>query len=221
MLPTVLALCSHLLSFQRRLFMTYIKTVLILGSACTLLACTPSTTPEADTPVTDVVTQVEVMPDSTTMPGMQAVVRDIKMADGTSLGTVSLMELAEAGTEVTISISGLDSAGTHAIHFHEKGICEAPGFTSSGGHFNPTNSAHGSMSPGGPHAGDMMNIEVANDGSGTLTMINERVSIDGDFGLSTLIDDDGTALIIHEKADDYKTQPTGAAGGRIGCAVIY
>jgi Cu-Zn family superoxide dismutase len=217
----VLDLCLQLQLFQRRLFMTYIKTALILSSACTLLACTPSPAPEADTSMTETMTQAEVMPDSTAMPEIEAVVRDIKRADGTTLGTVSLMELAKAGTEVTISISGLDGAGTHAIHFHEIGLCEAPGFTSSGGHFNPTNVAHGTMSSDGPHAGDMMNIEVADDGSGTLTIINERVSINGDFGLSTLNDDDGTALIIHEKADDYKTQPTGAAGGRIGCAVLY
>jgi Cu-Zn family superoxide dismutase len=200
--------------------MTYIKTALILGSACTILACTPSAPPEADSAETEAMSQVEVMPDSTEIPEVEALVSDIKMADGTTLGSVSLTDLAEGGIQVTISISGLDGAGTHAMHFHEKGLCEAPGFTSSGGHFNPTNVSHGTMSPDGPHAGDMMNIEVTSDGIGTLTVVNERVSIRGDYGLPALIDDDGAALIIHEKADDFTTQPTGAAGGRIGCAVL-
>jgi Cu-Zn family superoxide dismutase len=163
---------------------------------------------------------VEVMPDSAEIPEAEALVRDIQMADGTTLGTVSLVDLAEGGIQVTISISGLDGAGTHAMHFHEIGLCEAPSFTSSGGHFNPTNVSHGTMSSDGPHAGDMMNIEVTSDGMGTFTVVNERVSIMGDYGLPALIDGDGAALIIHEKADDYTTQPTGAAGGRIGCAEL-
>ena len=200
--------------------MTYIKTALILSSACTIFACTPSAPPEADTSETDAMSQVEVMPEPTEIPEADAFVRDIQMADGTTLGSVSLVDLAEGGIQVTISISGLDGAGTHAMHFHEKGLCEAPGFTSSGGHFNPSNVSHGTMSSDGPHAGDMMNIEVTSDGMGTLTVVNERVSIEGGYGLPALIDEDGAALIIHEKADDYTTQPTGAAGGRIGCAVL-
>jgi Cu-Zn family superoxide dismutase len=82
------------------------------------------------------------------------------------------------------------------------------------------NMDHGKMSANGPHAGDMMNIEVDRNGMGTLTVINDRVSINGEHGLPALLDADGTALIIHEKADDYITQPTGAAGSRIGCAVL-
>jgi Cu-Zn family superoxide dismutase len=80
--------------------------------------------------------------------------------------------------------------------------------------------AHGKLAADGPHAGDMMNIEVGDDGTGSLTVINELVSINGEHGLPALLDEDGTALIIHEKADDYITQPTGAAGSRIGCALI-
>jgi Cu-Zn family superoxide dismutase len=177
--------------------MNYLKTAVFLTSVCTLIACSPSAPPEAE-----------------------ALEREILTPTGATLGTVSLKDLGEGGTQVTVTVSGLDGAGTHAMHFHEIGRCEAPSFTSSGGHYNPTNMAHGKLSPDGPHAGDMMNMEVGNDGMGTLTVINERVSINGEHGLPALLDTDGTALIIHEKADDYTTQPTGAAGGRIGCAVL-
>lgn len=146
--------------------------------------------------------------------------KDILTATGDVLGVIKLQDLGVDGTEVTVSVSGLSQAGTHAMHFHEIGFCEAPSFTSSGGHYNPTNMDHGKMSANGPHAGDMMNMEVGSDGKGSLTVINDRVSIHGDHGLPALLDADGSALIIHERADDYMTQPTGAAGARIGCAEL-
>lgn len=177
--------------------MSHFKSILFVSSACLLAAC-------SDT-------------DTTTTSYMQ---QDILTATGDILGTIKLRDLGQKGTEVTVSVSGLASAGTHAMHFHEKGLCDAPSFTSSGGHYNPTGMDHGKMSENGPHAGDMMNLEVGADGTGTLTVINERVSIKGDHGLPALLDADSTALIIHAKADDYVTQPTGAAGPRIGCAVI-
>ena len=177
--------------------MTKFKTALLLISVCVLAACSQS--PAPDTSVFE---------------------RDILTATGDTLGTLSLKDLGKDGTQVTVSISGLDGAGSHAMHFHEFGRCEAPSFTSSGGHKNPMNMAHGKLSDDGPHAGDMMNIEVGSDGTGMLTVVNDRVSINGEHGLPALLGDDGTALIIHEKADDYITQPTGAAGSRIGCAVL-
>jgi len=146
--------------------------------------------------------------------------QNILTASGDVLGTVQLKDLGSKGTEVTVAVSGLSQAGTHAMHFHEIGLCEAPSFTSSGGHYNPTNMDHGKMSDNGPHAGDMMNMEVGADGTGTLTVINARVSIKGDHGLPALLDANGSALIIHERGDDYVTQPTGAAGARIGCAEL-
>lgn len=146
--------------------------------------------------------------------------RPIMTATGTQLGTVTLKDLGKGGTEVTVNVSGVMSGdGVHAMHFHEFGKCDAPDFKSAGGHYNPTGAAHGMNMDGGPHAGDMMNIDIA-ETNGTLTVINERVSINGDHGLPALFDADGTALIIHEKADDYMSQPTGAAGGRMGCALI-
>lgn len=145
--------------------------------------------------------------------------RPILNAEGRPLGLVTLTDLGADGTQVTVKISGI-AEGAHAMHFHEFGKCDAPDFKSSGGHYNPTGAAHGIKMDGGPHVGDMMNIDVGADLTGTLTVVNERVSITGGNGLSALFDSDGTALIIHERADDYITQPTGAAGGRVGCALI-
>jgi Cu-Zn family superoxide dismutase len=198
--------------------MIHFKTALLISSIGTLAACSPAT-PPATMPAT--------MPEAATAPvttpatnNTSSFERNILTATGDTLGTLSLKDLGEDGTEVTVTVSGIDGAGTHGMHFHETGVCEAPSFTSSGGHFNPMSMAHGKLSPDGPHAGDMMNMEVGADGTGTLTVINARVSISGDHGLPALLDADGTALIIHERGDDYTTQPTGAAGGRIGCAVL-
>jgi Cu-Zn family superoxide dismutase len=185
--------------------MNYVKSAFILSSLCLMCACTPKTTSVSQT--------------NTEAEG-ETVQRKILNAARVSLGSVSLRDLGAMGTEVTVNITGLDGAGTHAMHFHEKGLCDAPDFASSGGHYNPTEMQHGTMSPGGPHAGDMMNIDVNSNGTGTLSVVNNRVSIKGEHGLPALFDEDGSALIIHAKADDYTSQPSGAAGARIGCAVL-
>ena len=143
----------------------------------------------------------------------------ISGADGTALGSLLLQDLGADGTKITVSVDGI-SPGPHAMHFHEIGKCDAPDFKSSGGHYNPTSSSHGHKTAEGPHAGDMMNVEADADGTGTFIVINERVSINGNHGLPALLDADGTALILHAGADDYESQPSGAAGSRIGCAVV-
>jgi Cu-Zn family superoxide dismutase len=199
--------------------MNNLKTAVLISSICTLAACSPST-PPSESPTTPLATVPEPALPAIATDNTSLFERAILTGTGDTLGTLSLKDLGEGGTEVTVTVIGLDGAGTHAMHFHEIGACEAPSFKSSGGHFNPMNMAHGKLSADGPHAGDMMNMEVGADGTGTLTIINERASIDGDHGLPALLDADGTALIIHERGDDYTTQPTGAAGGRIGCAVL-
>jgi len=144
---------------------------------------------------------------------------DIRNDAGQVIGSLELESLGANGTDIEVELSGLDGAGTHAMHFHETGLCEAPAFTSSGGHFNPEGVSHGEVGDG-PHAGDMMNIQIGADGSGEFEVINTRVSIRGEGGLPALMDSDGAALVIHAKADDYTSQPSGAAGPRIACAVI-
>lgn len=144
---------------------------------------------------------------------------DILNTSGSKIGTIAIEDVGAAGVDITVSVEGLEP-GVRAMHLHETGVCTAPDFTSAGGHYNPGNVAHGHQVDGGPHAGDMKNIEIKADGTGLFEVRNERVSLRGTNGLPALMDADGSALIIHVGADDYETQPTGAAGPRAACAVI-
>ncbi len=145
---------------------------------------------------------------------------------GNMIGALSLSGLGPEGVKLSVAVDGVGlSTGTHAMHFHEIGQCEAPSFKSAGGHYNPAKVAHGTKtaegSPSdGPHAGDMMNIEIISAHSAPITVINSRVSLYGEHGLPALLDADGTALIVHAGADDYQSQPSGAAGPRMACAAI-
>jgi Cu-Zn family superoxide dismutase len=128
-------------------------------------------------------------------------------------GTVSF---TEQGGSVTIEahLTGV-AAGDHGFHVHETGDCSAADYTSAGGHFNPTIAPHGAPSDAAHHAGDLGNIAISADGSGTLSISSSMLSVAP--GANSVV---GKAVIVHAKADDLKTQPTGDAGGRIGCGVI-
>jgi Cu-Zn family superoxide dismutase len=123
----------------------------------------------------------------------------------------------EADGKVTlkIEIEGAEP-GTHAIHLHEKGDCTAPDGTSAGGHWNPTHEDHGKWVGPSFHHGDIGNIEVGADGKGTLTLTTDLWTIGG----APETDVVGKTIIVHAKADDFTTQPTGNAGGRVGCGVV-
>lgn len=139
-------------------------------------------------------------------------------ADGQTLGRASLEQTA-AGVLITVTASGI-GAGEHAFHVHEKGLCDASGgFASAGGHFAPGGTAHGYRHENGPHAGDMPNQFVGADGELRAQVLNSAVKL-GDTGEGALMDADGSALVIHGGADDYASQPSGAAGARVACAVI-
>ncbi len=123
----------------------------------------------------------------------------------------------EKGKEVTFKLDVEKVApGEHAVHIHEKGDCSSPDGKSAGGHWNPGNQPHGQWGHDGHHLGDIGNFTVGADGKGSFTLTTDKWTI-GDGGVS---DVSGKAIIVHEKVDDFKTQPTGNAGGRIGCGVI-
>ncbi|MDF8333619.1 superoxide dismutase family protein [Novosphingobium cyanobacteriorum] len=140
---------------------------------------------------------------------------DIVGTDGRPAGRATLSE-SQGAVSLTVSAQGLAS-GPHGIHLHAVGKCEGPAFTTAAGHLNPAMHQHGSMNPAGPHLGDLPNIVVQADGTGTATL-----TIPGDWnGLaSAIFDADGTALVIHAAADDYKTDPSGNSGARIACGVF-
>lgn len=136
---------------------------------------------------------------------------------GQEIGTVRLTDAGQ-GVQIAIEARGLP-AGPRGIHFHQTGRCDTPAFESAGSHFAPMGNQHGLENPQGPHAGDMENLVVGNDGSVNTTLTNPRVTLRRGEP-NSLLDDDGTALLIHADADDQRTDPSGNSGDRIACAVI-
>lgn len=140
----------------------------------------------------------------------------LRTAENQQVGSVSMRD--EAGiTVLTVSVQGMP-AGTYGMHLHAAGRCEGPKFESAGPHWNPTERQHGRDNPQGSHAGDLENITVGQAGSGGVTANLRDVALRG--GMTPLLDEDGAALIIHAKADDYRTDPSGNSGDRIACAVL-
>ncbi len=138
-------------------------------------------------------------------------------AEGNAIGDATLTE-TPSGVLISFALGGLPT-GEHAFHIHEKGVCNpADKFMSAGGHFNVHGKKHGYLVEGGPHPGDMPNLVVPTNGVLGANVLNPGVTLTGREG--SLFGPDGTALVIHDRADDYKSQPAGAAGDRIACAVI-
>ncbi|TXD41213.1 superoxide dismutase family protein [Lujinxingia vulgaris] len=146
---------------------------------------------------------------------MEATARVIN-GEGEEIGQVMFKEVAGGGVQVSGMVSGL-TPGLHGFHVHENTVCEAPDFTSAGGHFNP-----GSHEHGGPanehtarHAGDFGNITANEEGVAEFSFVDTMISLsEGENNVA------GQAMIVHEGEDDLVSQPTGAAGARAGCAVI-
>ena len=136
--------------------------------------------------------------------------------DGRPVGTVTLSEDAN-GVTLKVDASAIP-AGTRGVHLHEKGLCEGPKFESAGAHWNPTSKSHGRDNPMGAHLGDLANFEIGAAGTATTTFLVGGVTMSG--AANALIDADGTSLVVHAKADDYKTDPSGNSGDRVACAVI-
>ncbi|GLC88092.1 superoxide dismutase family protein [Lysinibacillus piscis] len=122
------------------------------------------------------------------------------------------------GVKMTLALSGLPT-GTHGIHIHAVGKCEPPTFESAGPHFNPTDKEHGKLNPKGYHLGDLPNLEVGQDGQVDMNFLAEGLTLDKNAA-NSLVAGEGTALVIHASADDYKTDPSGNSGARIACGVI-
>lgn len=142
-----------------------------------------------------------------------------KMIDGkgNEIGSASLVETAH-GVLVSLDMENLP-AGTLAFHIHTTGKCDTPDFKSAGGHFNPEDRKHGFLSDHGAHAGDLPNIHVPESGKIQVGHLARGVTLAEDKD-NTLFDEDGSALVIHAKADDYRTDPAGDAGDRIACGVV-
>lgn len=148
------------------------------------------------------------------VPGATATLLD---AQGSAVANAVLTEVDD-GVRIDVSASGLPP-GTHGFHVHETGQCDAPDFTSAGGHFNPTSRSHGLQSAGGHHVGDLPNLVVSADGTAQAEVVAHGATLRGS-GDRSLLAGNGTALVIHAGADDMRSDPSGNSGPRIACGVI-
>ncbi len=143
---------------------------------------------------------------------------ELKNAQGSSVGTATLKSAGNA-VEVKLDVKDLPP-GQHALHFHQNAKCDPPDFKSAGPHFNPAGKQHGFLNPQGHHNGDMANFTVKPNGTAKATIKNSDVILGTGSEPNSLFANGGTALMIHAKADDMKTDPAGNAGDRIACGVI-
>lgn len=172
------------------------KTILPMALLASLMSAACTTVPAVDT--------VNVLANAT-----------LTNSAGHNIGSAKIVQSGQ-NLLFKASVTG-QTPGEHGIHFHATGKCEAPGFTSAGGHLNPTAHQHGNLNPAGPHAGDLPNILVASDGTGSIEV---QITGTSATALSNFFDVDGTAIVVHAGPDDYKTDPSGNSGGRIACGVL-
>lgn len=137
-------------------------------------------------------------------------------ANGQQKGVATATQAGDA-VRMRLAVGGL-APGAYAAHIHTTGACEPPKFESAGPHWNPTNAQHGTENPAGAHKGDLPNITIGADGVAQVDFTVPAATLRG--GANALLDADGAAVMIHAKADDYRTDPSGNAGDRIACGVL-
>jgi Cu-Zn family superoxide dismutase len=174
-----------------------VRRLLVVGMAVTLAGCASMTAEQEP-------------------PAMLSAEATLKDKDGKQVGVATLIQQPDG---VRIAVTGYRlPPGEKGLHIHAVGVCQPPEFTSSMGHFNPAGKKHGMESAEGPHAGDLPNLKVADNGEGGIDYVNKLVTLGP--GPNSLLGENGTAIIVHAGRDDMKTDPTGNSGGRIACGVI-
>jgi len=149
-------------------------------------------------------------------PEPRALGGDLRDASRRVVGRVDLIERGES-TLIRVRVEGI-SPGEHGIHLHSQPRCDPPDFATAGDHFNPLGNRHGMLNEAGPHAGDLPNIVVRPDSTGTLNFTTARISLQPDR-LSSF-DAARGSLVLHAGRDDQRTDPSGQSGARIACALL-
>lgn len=137
----------------------------------------------------------------------------LRNAAGYPVGAVELRNRQESW-QLAIGISG-QAPGERAIHLHQVGACDAPDFSTAKGHLNPAGKAHGFGNPAGMHLGDLPNLVISDDGTGSTSIV-----LPDALDLNHIFDGDGTAVVVHGGPDDYRTDPAGNSGPRVACGVL-
>jgi superoxide dismutase, Cu-Zn family len=151
--------------------------------------------------------------------GAAGATAQLEDTDGNTVGEATFAE-GPNGLAINATLQPGQQAvepGEHGIHIHETGSI-SPDFEAAGEHLNPSNAKHGFNNPEGPHEGDLENIFVNNDGSASYMSTDTRITLSE--GANSLLDSDGSALVIHESADDYQTDPSGNSGDRVAAGII-
>lgn len=184
----------------------------IMSGMIALSSCGGEEEPETG----DMMMQDTMQPAPLTEAGRTATAM-LSAASGSTLeGVATFTEDNTGNVTLRVNVRHV-SPGKHAIHIHENGDCSAPDASSAGGHWNPTAEAHGKWGNDPYHKGDLGNLEVANDSTSTLTMTTDKWCVGCDDPMKNVV---GKSVVIHAGVDDFTSQPSGDAGGRIGCGVI-
>lgn len=154
------------------------------------------------------------------VPAMAQQTASARLVDGQGrpVGEARLTQTRHSGVLLHLRLHDLP-AGAHALHVHAVGRCDAPDFEGAGPHLNPGQRQHGLLTAAGPHAGDLPNVFVGADGTAELELLAGRTSLRAREA-GALLDEDGSALVLHAAVDDHRSDPAGAAGARIACGVI-
>ena len=144
---------------------------------------------------------------------------ELKTSAGQDAGKATFRQGKGGQLLIKLNLKNLP-VGEHAVHVHEKALCDAPDFKSAGGHFNPDAKQHGTLNPAGHHNGDLPhNVTVGENHTAEATFKVDSLSLQPGAA-NSLFSNGGTSIMVHEKADDMKTDPSGNAGNRIACGVI-